>query len=405
MSVSACFVGHITHLKVERRASEIAEISYELAAETGTVAVEGRSGALKPNGYALDPFLALKRRLRRTWAVAFVASLALLGWFAGRHSYYAESPATANLALLAILVPLTLLLPIAQVAKPRGQRSPVRLVAWSVPVAFFLAMQVVQATEQPSVERAETLLAAGHLAAARREARAAVEVGQDIERAKALHDRVQLQMVEMSATPTNLWSAIQDAHFFTEGAREEAGRTAVDRVGQLTGALLEKKDYKQSLVILAAVPTSFRDAPILRERLTSSYRESAQAAAKIINSKQQLLDARLNGCAQIAEPPAELEKAKEPFAPRPSIERVCSGLAAENQRQLRLAEQARKAEQVRAERAAANARRRQDAAANAWASAPLLCRDGSLSPSCVCGGSRRGCCSHHGGVAGCSQDR
>jgi len=31
----------------------------------------------------------------------------------------------------------------------------------------------------------------------------------------------------------------------------------------------------------------------------------------------------------------------------------------------------------------------------------LLCRDGTTSPSCECSGPRRGCCSHHGGVAGC----
>lgn len=37
--------------------------------------------------------------------------------------------------------------------------------------------------------------------------------------------------------------------------------------------------------------------------------------------------------------------------------------------------------------------------------APLLCRDGTTSPTCTCGGPRRGCCSHHGGVAGCSADR
>jgi hypothetical protein len=30
-----------------------------------------------------------------------------------------------------------------------------------------------------------------------------------------------------------------------------------------------------------------------------------------------------------------------------------------------------------------------------------LCRDGSTSPSCVCGQKKNGCCSHHGGVAGC----
>jgi hypothetical protein len=31
----------------------------------------------------------------------------------------------------------------------------------------------------------------------------------------------------------------------------------------------------------------------------------------------------------------------------------------------------------------------------------LRCCDGSLSPSCSCSGSHRGCCSHHGGVCGC----
>lgn len=31
----------------------------------------------------------------------------------------------------------------------------------------------------------------------------------------------------------------------------------------------------------------------------------------------------------------------------------------------------------------------------------LLCADGTSSPSCTCGGPRRGCCSHHGGVKGC----
>lgn len=31
----------------------------------------------------------------------------------------------------------------------------------------------------------------------------------------------------------------------------------------------------------------------------------------------------------------------------------------------------------------------------------VLCRDGTMSPSCVCGGSLKGCCSSHGGVAGC----
>jgi hypothetical protein len=38
------------------------------------------------------------------------------------------------------------------------------------------------------------------------------------------------------------------------------------------------------------------------------------------------------------------------------------------------------------------------------ANAPLLCCDGTESPSCTCNGPRRGCCSHHKGVCGCSAD-
>jgi hypothetical protein len=40
-------------------------------------------------------------------------------------------------------------------------------------------------------------------------------------------------------------------------------------------------------------------------------------------------------------------------------------------------------------------------AARASEPSGLLCCDGSLSPSCSCGGSHRGCCSHHGGICGC----
>lgn len=58
--------------------------------------------------------------------------------------------------------------------------------------------------------------------------------------------------------------------------------------------------------------------------------------------------------------------------------------------------------QARARARRAELEERQERA-RARASAPLRCCDGALSPSCVCGGSRQGCCSHHGGVCGCSQ--
>jgi len=66
--------------------------------------------------------------------------------------------------------------------------------------------------------------------------------------------------------------------------------------------------------------------------------------------------------------------------------------AAQNQ-----AEQDARAEQRRQAKAAAAAA----AQRRTYNASRLRCRDGTLSPSCSCEGSHRGCCSRHGGVAGC----
>jgi hypothetical protein len=72
------------------------------------------------------------------------------------------------------------------------------------------------------------------------------------------------------------------------------------------------------------------------------------------------------------------------------VEKRVAEAAADRQRQAE--ERQRLAEERAAERAQ-----------NSWGNSMLLCNDGTLSPSCTCGrASRRGCCSHHGGVAGCS---
>ncbi len=78
---------------------------------------------------------------------------------------------------------------------------------------------------------------------------------------------------------------------------------------------------------------------------------------------------------------------------RKRAEQLAARLRAEEER----AEKRRLAAEERERRRAAAAERRRMYSS-------LVCNDGSLSPSCVCGGSWRGCCSHHGGVAGCQGD-
>jgi hypothetical protein len=66
------------------------------------------------------------------------------------------------------------------------------------------------------------------------------------------------------------------------------------------------------------------------------------------------------------------------------------------------AEKAREAEEeAKRKREEAMQKAREAAEAAREASRRVRCCDGSLSPSCLCNGSHRGCCSHHGGICGC----
>lgn len=70
---------------------------------------------------------------------------------------------------------------------------------------------------------------------------------------------------------------------------------------------------------------------------------------------------------------------------------------AEERRQAEIAAREERQRQAAEERE----RRRREALERLTQPQGLLCCDGSMSPTCSCGGSHRGCCSHHGGVCGC----
>jgi hypothetical protein len=66
------------------------------------------------------------------------------------------------------------------------------------------------------------------------------------------------------------------------------------------------------------------------------------------------------------------------------------------------AEKAREAvEEAKRKREEALQKAREAAEAAREASRRVQCCDNSLSPSCLCNGPHRGCCSHHGGICGC----
>lgn len=92
---------------------------------------------------------------------------------------------------------------------------------------------------------------------------------------------------------------------------------------------------------------------------------------------------------------------------RPAIHARVEQLRKQREEQERLKEERERQQEERARRLEeareAAAARAASAREQRRGSLRLMCCDGTLSPSCLCDGPRRGCCSHHKGVCGCEE--
>lgn len=148
---------------------------------------------------------------------------------------------------------------------------------------------------------------------------------------------------------------------------------------------------------MAAVRTAMAQGAALRaHRLCLDKLQVVQAVSSARDASDALGQAE-EACKETEIEPLRLLSAKK------RVERL--------QAQEERAERAREAAERRREEAERAEERRQAAARRARQHSAsrsvrdetrgLRCNDGTLSPSCLCAGPWRGCCSHHGGVAGC----
>jgi hypothetical protein len=294
--------------------------------------------------------------------------------------------------------------PVAYSSRPAQNRTSTGFLARSTPGLVLLFIAIGSSFSGPSVTRAHQLRESGHVEAARKEAQAAVELDEDAGEARKLHDELQLEILKANRDPASLWTHFTQAQFFAPEAREEAEGHAVAYTAEYASNLQNKGEYRQSLVLLAGVPVAIRQADTIRRRFVAAHRNELELHAQPLRNNAPLAE-RLRACEQIKQPLGELNALRALGKKQvQSIESACASAAAQETARIKEAERAAKAAQLRAEREAQAAERRYERAVEAWAMAPLRCGDGTSSPSCVCGqSSRRGCCSHHGGVSGCSQ--
>lgn len=441
------------HIDCQRFEGEIATVGYHLLGRAAAVEVQTWDGHVRESRESAEPLRHRRGRLGATALVALAAGIALAAWYGGRHDYLAAAPQFLLLFLLAALGAASLAFAVSRLGLGDPERSP--LWPW-LPAVLIAGAQVAAATTgYPSAERALELEREGRLAEARREAQACVELAIDPERCPEVNDRSRLAQTEAAATPEAAWQTAQ-GHFYDAAYRQKAEAAALEITVRLGGQLdaAENDEALGRLLALAGPQNVSRDARLGQLAQTRLHRglqacgqrfdptcaqaalaeasrlglpweaqaqagtTSAEAIRRAVNAQLRIvfsarpLADRLAACRDLAAPLAFLESLPlSPAAgpgPGSRIRIECAALelppTPEPPIRTHRIEVVQEGEPTSPEptitrivipRARVPPPQR--------TGVPLLCRDGTLSPTCVCGGPRGGCCSHHGGVAGCSE--
>lgn len=385
--------------------SETTTVVYQLGGVTGSVQVQGWDGRIVENASSRGPFERRRRRALQGMAGTILAGFALASWYGARHAFFRSTPNYGLLWFLALVLALCIVPLILWWVLPAERREGKgALVAVLPALLVALAQAGIAMTGGPSLDHARAVASKGRLEEALRESAACFDLGIEAGSAGSFHDQLQLVRVWQAREPRKAWEAAS-LPFLTEAGREQAQAHAVAVTVQASAALQERGEFAESAAVLDAAPPELRQTGSLAGLRRRVYLEDALPLWKVIQSRRKSLEARVAACSDIA--PHIQGLASLPAPPDDTslipqeVEEKCAQL-----REQRLAEIERQREAEA--RAAERARRREEAAREAaqrrWAYAPLLCNDGTRSPTCICGGSHRGCCSWHGGVAGCSAE-
>ncbi len=384
--------------------SEIMTVVYQLGGVSGSVQVQGWDLHIVENASSRQPFQRRQRRTVQGMSIGALIGGALAIWYGGRHSFFISAPNHWLLWALALVLSLCVIPLMFWWALPAGSRRWKGAVAAGLPALLVVLTQTgLAATGGPSLDHARAAAAKGQLEEAVRESAACFDLGIEAESAGPFHDQLQLEKVRQAREPQKAWEAAS-LPFLTKSGHEQAQAHAVEVTLQTSTALQERGELSASAALLDSAPAEIKQfGPLvgLRRRV---YFEEALPLWKVVESRRKSLEDRLAACTAIvphvkglASLPAT--QGDDSSLTEKEVEEECESLREQRFRDI---ERQRQAEAREAERARRREEKARELALRRWSSAPLLCNDGTQSPSCVCGGSHRGCCSHHGGVAGCS---
>jgi Protein of unknown function (DUF4236) len=367
---------------VAHEQSTVATVYYSLAGKSGSVAVRGWNGSIEADDTSMSPFVALRHRLWLGMVLTFVCSGLLATGFVSRHWYFGTTPAAALLFALTFASPLALWPWLVYRSRPVQNRRTMISVLSAVPALLVFFGQVILSATSPSLARAQHLAASGHVRHAMLEARASAELGVDPDNARRLHDALQLKLLIESDDPAPMFRQLGGATFLTDDGKRTAEGRALAVVARHADALLAAGEFQKGLALLQSVPPSLQSYPVVLERVSAAQGQAVNKRWAVIHSSAPL-SSRVQACEAIKQPVTQLGVALTDYAETSvaAIEKACASVTAEEQRHVHDAELAARRAQLNEERKARAAEAQAQRAMKAWSSAPLLCNDGSLSPS------------------------
>jgi hypothetical protein len=384
----------------------VSTVEFELARTPGSVHVQSWDSKVLPTSTALDPFRAARRRIVAGITLSFFAAAVLASWYSSRHLFFMFSSNAAFLWMTNLVLPLTLIGPLVYSTRPGRVRRIGASVALILPALLVTAGQVMMATTGgPSIGHAKQLASTFQEDLAISELTAAVDLYDDDD-AKRLHDHLQIQRFARLKSSASAWSGLPEFPVYSDVAHSDLQQHALGLALEESATYQRRGDFGASKGVLITLPVAFRNHPTVRRLRAIALRSDAELAWSRVTATAASLSRRVSACGDIEK---RISAAVSEGVDRRELPSglLVSGTCSQLQKQLRLAEEreqaAERAAQLREARAERVRVALEAARERQWTTAPLQCRDGTSSPSCVCGGSHRGCCSHHGGVAGCSQ--
>lgn len=410
-------------------------VRYETALGAGAIHLARQSKTALPSS-ELRP-LAVRRQLMLGMALLiFLAGVAYLAYYVSRHRWFLQYglQATAALGALAlVLMPMLTAAVIGHFALPIRARRPLQPLMWIGLAATSCGLVAAGSVAgQPSTDEAASALQRGDVARAYLTAVAVHDLGVGAPSVAAtIADDAHLQIAKDERSVVRLSIRVQE-RWYEPTKQQEVLEMLRQRAEDEAKVAFRKRDAPTIDALAAAtkpVPETARTLTALAASLRADvclagrdYRCAAQQArqaaalapadqevAATLARTQSTLAANRSAALDAVRKAKRLQERRQAIAgaleATRQVELLASASPGPSSRELgeqltKLNTEIARAEQREREQAEARESRRM----RSRLMAPLRCRDGSLSPSCICGGSRRGCCSHHGGVAGCSVD-